>query len=75
MEDFLSKDGLYMFLFAVPTGAEALYFTTECPSPDKIKKKVLLILRARPAKGSPGHEVEITNANIDSEVIYMEINR
>ena len=65
-----------MFLFAIPAGSESLAFSTEPPSPDKIKKKVLLILRARPARATSGAEpTAITTDNIDREVIFMEINR
>lgn len=60
-----------MFLFAIPTGGESLQFQSEPPAPDKIKKKVLLILRARSKKEAG----EITADNIDKEVIFMEINR
>ena len=48
-----------------------MQFQSEPPAPDKIKKKVLLILRAR-SKKDVG---EINAENIDKEVIFMEINR
>jgi hypothetical protein len=48
IEDFLRPEGLYPYMFAVPTGAESLQFTLEQPSQDKFKRKILLILRANP---------------------------
>lgn len=71
IKDFFGDSQLYMFLFAIPTGGESLQLQSEPPAPDKIKKKVLLILRARSKKEAG----EITADNIDKEVIFMEINR
>jgi dynein heavy chain len=59
-----------MFLFAIPAG-EMVHFQSEPPAPERIKKKVLLILRARSKKEAG----EINADNIDKEVIFMEINR
>jgi len=60
-----------MFLFAIPDGTDKLSFYTEPPTLDKIKRKVLLILRAR-SKAEAG---AVTMENIDREVVFMEINR
>ena len=71
LKSFFDKERQDMFLFAIPTGGESLQFQSEPPAPEKIKKKVLLILRAR-SKKDVG---EINADNIDKEVIFMEINR
>jgi len=74
IEDFLRPEGLYTFMFAIPTGAESLQFTLEPPTVDKIKKKVLLVLRTKPPnKGEP--PVTIDHESIEKEVIFMEMNK
>jgi dynein heavy chain len=74
IDDFLEHHGRDMFLFAIQTGAEAVLFQTEPPTADRIKKKVLLVLRARPPpKG--GDPLTIDETNVDKEVIFMEINK
>jgi hypothetical protein len=45
VDDFLSPNSMYMFLFAVPMGADKVVFLNDPPTLDKIKKKILLILR------------------------------
>lgn len=73
LKKFLEPIGNSLFLFAVPTGAEALKLQLEPPTAEQIKKKVLLCLRVRqPAKGE---EVHIDENNVESEVIFMELNK
>lgn len=61
-----------MYLFALATGSDSVAFLQEPPTLDKIKKKVLLILRARPKRDCPDG---ITQDNIDKEIVFMEMNR
>jgi dynein heavy chain, axonemal len=61
-----------MFLFAIPAGNGVL-FLTEAPNPDKMKKKCVLIIRARSKKEIDGGELSM--ANISNEIIFSEINR
>lgn len=63
-----------MFLFAVPTGTTGIQFMTEAPSPDKIKKKAVLIVRARSKKEVQGGG-ELDSTNMAQETIFMEINK
>ena len=61
-------------MFAVPTGAENIKFTLEPPAVADIKKKVILILRAKPpVKGS--EQVTIDKMNIHHEVIFQEVSK
>jgi len=73
IDDFLG-DGMYMFLFGIPTGADAIQFSLEPPPSNTVKKKVLLITRARPPPKST-EKFLITEHNVDEEVIFMEINK
>lgn len=57
-------------MFAIQAGSDSVTFQTDVPGLDKLKKKVVLIIRAKPDKN-----VEITDKNIDKEIIMMEINR
>jgi hypothetical protein len=73
-EGFLRPEGVYPFMFAVPTGAENIKFSLEPPPVTDIKKKAILILRAKPpVKG--GDQVTIDKMNIHHEVIFQEISK
>jgi len=65
---------MYMYLFAIPTGTEALVIQAEVPTLDKMKKKVLLILRARQKKDMEGGG-KLTKKNTATEVIFKELNK
>lgn len=58
------------FMFAVQASSDSVTFQTDVPQLDKLKKKVILIVKARQDKN-----VEITDANIGKEVMMMEVNR
>jgi dynein heavy chain len=64
----------FMFLFAMPAGANGVTFMTEAPPPSQIKKKCVLVLRARAKKEVPGGG-ELTEANMSQEIIFMEVNK
>jgi len=73
LKNFCSDQEFFMFLFAVPSGSNVQFFTTP-PHPDKIKKKCVMIIRARSKKELPsGGELDMTN--ISNEVIFSEINK
>jgi len=62
IKDFLGEGEHNMFLFAIPVGANNVQFVSEAPSPDKIKKKCVLIIRARSKKEvTGGGELDETN--------------
>jgi hypothetical protein len=58
-------------LFAIQTSSETISFQYDVPSLDKIKKKIVLIIKARNDKNAP----PIDEKNVSEEVIMMEINR
>jgi hypothetical protein len=58
------------FMFALWQSSDSVTFQTDVPTADKLKRKVILIVKARQDKN-----VEITDANISREVMMMEINR
>lgn len=62
-----------LFLFAIPVSSNNVSFVSEAPSPDKIKKKCVLIIRAR--SKSELEEPKLTKENMADEVIFMEINQ
>jgi len=70
INEFAKHKGMYLFLFAVAKG-DLLKFVSDPPSPEQIGKKALLILKTRSGPDDP----EITEENVDKEVIIMEINR
>jgi hypothetical protein len=76
VEDFLGEQGMHLFLFAAPSGADNVIYSLEPPEKKLMAKKCLLVLRARPPpKKDAGEPVVITPDNIDQEVIFMEINK
>lgn len=57
-------------MFCIQASSDNVTFQTEVPRLDQLKKKVILILRARQDKNN-----EINDQNISKEVMMMEINR
>ena len=73
LDGITSPEGRFLFIFAIPTGSDALQLTTEPPTGDKIKRKILLVLRGR-APGR-GESIVIDAKTIEKEVIFMELNK
>jgi dynein heavy chain len=71
IEKICSDNPSYMFMIAVPVGAEAIDVYDEAPPLDKMKKKAMLVLRAR-SKAESG---DLNHENIEREIIFMEIDR
>jgi dynein heavy chain len=67
---FASFAGRDQFLFVNPTGGEAIKFMLDPPAPSDIKRKALLIIKARPETKEPGFP-----GGIEKEVVFMELNR
>jgi len=59
------------FMFALKASADNVVFTTEVPTLNQIKQKIILILRARNDKSAP----EVNEHNVSKEVVMMEVNR
>ena len=74
LEKLVGENDYFMFLFAMPTGSSGVTFLTEAPPPSAIKKKCVLVLRARAKKEVPGGG-ELTEANMSQEIIFMEVNK
>jgi hypothetical protein len=62
--------GRAQFLFVNPTSAEGISFTQEAPKQEAIKRKALIIIKARAETKEPGFP-----GGIQKEVVFMEINR
>ena len=74
--DFLNDDGRALFLFALKqaSGGGVMY-TTEPPIAG-MKEKAVLILRARsPKMPNPDDNIILDASNIDTEIIFMEMNK
>ena len=63
-----------MFIFAMPAGANMVSFSAEAPQPTAIKKKCVLIIRARSKKEVQGGG-ELDETNIANELVFMEITK
>jgi len=70
INEFCKHKGMYLFLFAVAKG-DIVKYVSDPPTPDQIGKKALLILKTRSGPEDP----ELSEDNVDREVIIMEINR
>ncbi len=57
------------YLFAIPAG-ESVVFTTETPTLDKIKKKVVMIVKSVQKKLE-----DFKDSDAPKEIIMMELNR
>lgn len=69
--DFIGEKHPSIFIFALAPSTESLQFLPDPPSFDKIKKKCLLIYRAKPKSEIP----VITEENIQSSIIFMEVDK
>lgn len=58
------------YIFVIQTGADAVAFTTETPSLDKIKKKVAMVAKTKQMKSE-----EFLDANVSKDIMMMEVNR
>jgi len=62
------------YLFCLNNGGIPLYLT-DPPPLDKVKGKMMLAIRAQGQKQSKDDPIVIDMSNVDTEVIFMEINR
>lgn len=58
------------YLFVNCPGGDAVTFTTETPTLDKIKKKIVMVVKTRQMKAE-----EFLDANVHKDIMMMEINR
>lgn len=58
------------FLFVIPLGVDTVQFTAETPSLDKIKKKIVMVIKTRQMKGE-----EFLDINAARDIMMMEVNR
>lgn len=63
-------EGRANFLFVQQPTGEMLNFTVEPPAQSAIKKKALLVIKARPETKEPGFPNGIAN-----EVVFMELTK
>ena len=65
------------FLYISSGGADSLTMLSMAPDPKAIKKKALLVIKARQESSESIDEEEVENANfptgISNEVVFMEI--
>jgi len=59
-----------MFIFVNQASADNLQFLTETPSLDKIKRKMIMVVKTRQMKSE-----EFLDANISKDIMMMEMNR
>jgi hypothetical protein len=74
LKAFIGESEHNMCLFAIPVSANNVQYCTEAPTPDKIKKKCVLIIRARSKKEVAGGG-ELDEKNMAAEIVFMEINK
>ncbi len=67
---FSDFQGRAQFLFVNPSGGEGLSFSVEPPKQDAIKRKALIVIKARAETKEAGFP-----SGIQNEVVFMEINR
>ncbi|TNV88245.1 hypothetical protein FGO68_gene15451 [Halteria grandinella] len=58
------------FLFVIPLGVDTVQFSSETPTLDKIKKKVVMVIKTRQMKGE-----EFLDQNAGRDIMMMEVNR
>lgn len=58
------------YIFVNPTSADAVTFQTDIPTLDKIKRKVVIVLKTRQMKAE-----EFADANVAKDIMMMEANR
>jgi hypothetical protein len=66
LEIFLQPDSSQGFLAITQTGAEQISLIISLPTPNQLKRKALLCLKAN-------RDIDITNANAVQELIFVEI--
>ncbi len=58
------------YMFAISPSADSVQFVCEVPSLDKIKKKILVIVKTRQMKAE-----EFLDVNASKDIVMMELNR
>jgi hypothetical protein len=58
------------YLFVIQPSGESISFTVEPPAQATIKKKCLLVIKARPETKDPGFPTGIAN-----EIVFMEMTK
>ena len=66
MMDF---EGPANFLFCYSSSPDSVSFSTAMPEPKSIKKKAIVVIKARETTDEPGFNC------IADEIIFMELNR
>jgi hypothetical protein len=59
-----------MFIFVNQASADTLQFMTETPSLDKIKRKMIMVVKTRQLKAE-----EFLDVNAHKDIMMMEMNR
>ena len=59
-----------MFIFVNQTSADNVQFMTETPTLDKIKRKLIMVVKTRQMKSE-----EFLDANAYKDIMMMELNR
>lgn len=67
---FNDFEGRASFLFVNPTGAASLSFSVEPPNQANIKRKALIVIKARQETKEAGFP-----GGIENEIVFMEINK
>lgn len=58
------------YIFVNPVSADAITFQTDIPTLDKIKRKVVIVLKTRQMKAE-----EFLDVNVSKDIMMMEANR
>lgn len=58
------------YIFVNPTSADAVTFQTDIPVLDKIKRKVIIVIKTRQMKAE-----EFLDVNVSKDIMMMEANR
>ena len=69
MKEFWSNYNM-TYLFIIQTGADTVSVSIETPSLDKIKKKIVMVVKTRQMKSE-----EFLDVNAHKDLMMMEINR
>jgi hypothetical protein len=59
-----------MFIFVNQVSADAIQFMTETPTLDKIKRKMIMVVKTRQLKSE-----EFSDVNAVKDIMMMEVNR
>ena len=57
-------------MFVIQTGADSVQFITETPTLDKIKRKIIMVVKSIQKK-----QEDFKDSDAPKEIIMMEINR